>query len=150
MSAKLTLVVHSRRTDEADGDSSIGARAFRLRREGTTSACKGTGGSNRGGTGIQDAKRETQLRDRHGNGQGCEDPGDRCGFRYSDSGPERLTFRRKARDERGSTQTRDHYAAARDEAEANAGGRNSWGGKQNERGRVPGGKWKKGWSGRPS
>src|SRR5258708_8067205 len=43
MSAKLTLVVHSRRTDEADGDSDIGARAYRLRREGARSACKGAG-----------------------------------------------------------------------------------------------------------
>src|ERR1700674_4016211 len=41
MSAKPTLVVHSRRTDEADGDSSFGARVVRLSRERTASACEG-------------------------------------------------------------------------------------------------------------
>src|SRR5580692_11166187 len=84
MSAKPTLVVHSRRTDEADGDGSFGARADRLRRESATSACECTSGaarksaggrtgevvsagkgarsaSARGSVSFQDAKRKTQL-----------------------------------------------------------------------------------------
>src|SRR5580700_6053046 len=101
MSAKPTLVVHSRRTDEADGDGSIGARAYGLRREGATNASECTRGaarkdagvstgkstgdntgesarraSARGSVSVQEPKRETQLCDRIGNGQGRKDPGD--------------------------------------------------------------------------
>ena len=43
MSAKLTLVVQSRRTDEADGDNRFGAWAFRLWRERSRSTGQGTG-----------------------------------------------------------------------------------------------------------
>src|ERR1700689_1265325 len=81
MSAKPTLVVQIRRTDEADGDGNFDAGASRLRRECAASAREGScgaacksacglsgAGSRATGAGVQDAKRENQLRDRHGNG----------------------------------------------------------------------------------
>src|SRR5271165_978954 len=74
MSAKPTLVVHSRRTDEADGDGSNGAGADGLRRESTASSGEGSGSAARKSSGdradgesargrrtggwIQNAKRE--------------------------------------------------------------------------------------------
>src|SRR5712664_2081604 len=130
---KPTLVVHSRRTDEADGDGNFGARAARLRRECSARACKGTNDAARKGAGdaasedargritgargcagVQDAKRKSKLCDRNGNGQGGEGPGDRRGSRHSRPGVERWHVGRKAPDERGRTQTGDHGAAAGD------------------------------------
>jgi len=137
MGAQPTLVVHSRRTDEADGDGNFGARTVYLRRQGATSACEGscgaaresaggrTGADARGtnarvtdaGVSVQDAKREAQLCHRHGNGQGCESSGDRRGSRHPTAGAEGCAHGRKAPDERGRTQTSNCLLAAGDPAE---------------------------------
>src|SRR5258708_2170878 len=158
--SKPTLVVHSRRTDEADGDGNFGARAARLRSECSARACKGTNDAARKGAGaatevtrgritgargctsVQNAKRKSKLCDRNGNGQGGQGPGDRCGSRHSRPGAERWHVGRKAPDERGRTQTGDHGAAAGNASEANADAGGSRGGEQDEGGRIPGGKFK--------
>ena len=73
------------------------------------------------GSGVQDTKRESQLCDRDGNGQGREGPGDRSGSCHHDAGPEGCALGRKAADERGRTASSDDGAAARrDSAKANA------------------------------
>jgi hypothetical protein len=104
MSAKPTLVVHSRRTDEADGNGNTGARTNDLQRERTASAgegpndaaceiaddpsCEGTGDHSSGEIAVGDSSTRTrprtriddneakeQLCHRNGNGPGIEKPG---------------------------------------------------------------------------